>query len=104
MPRQKVPVKPRHSRPDLVRILADEMKKQGVSSTPETPTVYEEDQPYGGGIHVKVIWNTWREVPLEERGAIILDAYEQAGLTQEIPKIRLALGLTPEEERRIHPN
>lgn len=77
------------------------MDKEGVSSTPETPTVYEEPQPYGDSLKVKVIWSKWEGVPLEERGSIILDAYYQAGLQEELSRITIALGLTPEEEKRL---
>jgi hypothetical protein len=101
MPRKRIPVRPRHSHPELVQALADQMHVEGVSPTPDTPTIYEEEQPYGGNLYVKVIWNRWADVPLEERGAIILDAYERAGLSTDMRKIYLAVGLTPEEDERL---
>ncbi|GIK15400.1 MAG: hypothetical protein BroJett003_03640 [Planctomycetota bacterium] len=101
MARKRIPARPRHSHPELVNILAEELRKEGVSSTPEIPTIYEEELPYGAGLHVKVIWSRWGKVPLEERGAIILDAYEQAGMGQERKRILVAMGLTPDEAQRL---
>ncbi len=101
MPRQIQALRPRHSRPDLVRTLADELSKTGTSSDPAIPTIYEEPQPYAGSLHVTVIWSRWAGVPVEQRGAIILDAYQAAGLQDELRRITVALGLTPEEAQNL---
>ena len=85
----------------LVQDLAQELTKEGVSPTPDVPTVYEEAQSYGDNLHVTVIWNKWAGIPAEERGAIILDAYVQAGLDDEMRRITLALGLTPEDAENL---
>lgn len=97
MPRERKSAPPPHSHPDLVKVLVEELNKKGVSSTPEVPTIYEEAQSHGDRLHVTVIWNRWAGIPEEERGAMILDAYEQAGLEDEMRRITLVLGLTPEE-------
>ena len=102
MPRERSPAAPRHSRPDLVDVLAKEMSKKGVSATPEVPTIYEREQPYGSNLHVKVIWDKWVGIPAEERGAIILDAYVQAGLEDDMRRITLAVGLTKKEADRLN--
>ena len=101
MPRKKTAAKPRHSHPELVDKLVEEMQKTGVSATPSVPTIYEEEQSYGDNLHVTVIWNDWVSVPTEERGAIILDAYKKAGLENECRRISLALGLTVEEADKL---
>ncbi|HEY3245908.1 MAG TPA: hypothetical protein VGM03_21410 [Phycisphaerae bacterium] len=101
MPRQVQPLRPRHSRPDLVDELAREMHTTGTSASPDIPTIYEEPQPYGNNLHVKVIWSRWAGIPVEQRGAIILDAYEKAGLKNELRRITVALGLTPEEDQGL---
>lgn len=104
MARKRIPARPRHVHPELVKTLAEELQKEGVSSTPDVPTIYEEEQPYGSGLHVKVLWSLWDGVPLEERGAIILDAYEEAGMADERRRIVVAMGLTPDEAQRLQLN
>jgi hypothetical protein len=105
MPRKTTKAGPGHSHPELVKILAEEMLKEGVSSTPATPTIYEEEQRYGDYMHVTVIWDAWEHVPRDERGAIILDAYVVAGRQAELPRITFALGLTKKEadNLNLHP-
>jgi len=102
MPRKKKAAPPRHSRPDLVKTLVEEMRKEGVSSAPDVPTIYEEAQSYGDNLHVKVIWDKWAGIPAEERGAIIIDAYDKAGFDDEMRRITLALGLTKEEADKLN--
>jgi hypothetical protein len=102
MPRTKRQAPPPHSHPELVRELVEELKKEGVSSSPQTPTLYEEAQTYGDSLHVTVIWSRWAGVPEEERGAIILDAYRQAGEEDSYRRITMVLGLTPEEAERLN--
>jgi hypothetical protein len=101
MPRKQEKARPRHSRPDLVKILVEEMKKTGVSDTPDVPTIYEQAQSYGDNLHVTVVWDKWAGIPPEERGAIILDAYAEAGLDEEMRRITLALGVTKEEAEKL---
>jgi hypothetical protein len=91
---------PRHSRSDLVEELARELKKHEGKPGPGIPDVYEEEQPYGDSLHVTVIWDKWSDVREEERGAIILDAYEQAK-KDDVPRITMVLGLTPDEAKRL---
>jgi len=101
MPRTVRKARPAHSRPDLVDALAIELGRTGVSLSPDTPTVYEEEQRPGGYLHVTVLWDAWKGIPTSERGAIILEAYEKARLKEELRRITLALGVTPEERDRI---
>ena len=102
MPRKKIKAKPTHNRPDLVTVLVEELKKSGESSTPATPTIYEQEQKFTDSLEVSVVWSKWSDVPVEDRGAIILDAYHEAGLDDEMRRITIALGLTPEEARKLN--
>ncbi|NOT00054.1 MAG: hypothetical protein HOP29_05455 [Phycisphaerales bacterium] len=100
MPVQRRKAKPPHSRPDLVRRLAVELKsKEGRSArtAKNAPLVIEEEQTYGRALHVTVIWDKWSGVPLEERGAIITDAYRQAGRDAELEIMTLVMGVTAQE-------
>ena len=98
--RKKAP--PRHSHPDLVNTIADELSRDSRAATPGVPEVYEEEQPYGDNLHVTVIWGKWSGVPVEERGAVILDAYEKAELSDQMRRITLAVGLTEEEAKKLN--
>jgi|WetSurMetagenome_2_1015567.scaffolds.fasta_scaffold862608_2 hypothetical protein len=101
MPRKKTQAPPPHTHPELVDVLVEELKKTGVSSTPATPTIYEEAQTYGDSVHVTVIWDQWKGIPPEERGAIVLDAYKKAGEEDKCRRITLVLGLTPDESQKL---
>jgi len=101
MPRQKSSAKPTHNRPDLVQILVEELKKSGISNTPDTPTIYEDEQRFTDSLHVTVVWNAWTSVPIDDRGAIILDAYHEAGFEDEMRRITVALGVTPKEAEKL---
>ena len=80
---------------ELVGKLADELRFE----TPTGPRILEEEQR-GGYFHVTVIWDEWEGVEGEERGRIIMDAYEQERAS-DVMKITIALGLTSEEAQRL---
>ncbi|MFH0980958.1 MAG: hypothetical protein V2A79_05415 [Planctomycetota bacterium] len=101
MPIKRTPAKPAHGHPELVGLLVDELRHDAVAGPPGSPLICEEEQRFGG-LHVTVIWDRWREVPDKaERGAIILDAYVEAGRVQDAKRIRLVLGLTEEEAKKL---
>ena len=100
MPYHKEDV-PRHSVPALAGALAQELRAPSSTCGPNIPDIHETRQPFGGALHVKVIWDRWSEVPREERGAVILDAYEKAGLEEKMRQITLAMGLTEEEAKKL---
>lgn len=81
----------------LVDELADEIGRP--TQRPGAPAVYEDEVPQTQLMHVLVIWPRWEEVPQERRGAIILDAYEQADEARK-RQIRFAIGVTPDEAIR----
>jgi len=79
----------------LVAELAAELQR----GTPTGPKIVEEEQR-GGYLHVTVIWDAWKKVEPEERGRIIMDAYEQQR-PADVTHIAISLGLTPEEADRL---
>jgi hypothetical protein len=60
------------------------------------PTIYEQEYSTGK-LRVIVIWDEWEGIPLEERSAIILRAYELAEGAEYRDRIALASGLTVPE-------
>jgi hypothetical protein len=77
--------------------LAGELARELKSGQPSgQPRIYEHRFPTDT-IRVTVIWDKWEPVPLEERGAVILRAYEQAEGAAYRSKILLATGLTVPE-------
>jgi hypothetical protein len=84
---------PRRIVGDLVARLVDELKSDRQSGQ---PTIDEEEFPTKK-IRVNVIWDDWDRVPLEDRTATILRAYEQAEGREYRDRIALASGLTVPE-------
>lgn len=74
-----------------------EKELDGTSKT--GPRIIEEEQ-FGKRIHVTVIWAAWKDLPPEERGRAIMDAYERAR-PDDVLRITIALGLTPAEADRL---
>src|SRR5947209_1513803 len=95
MPRKKrgFDEPPRRTVGNLVERLVDELKSNRPSGQ---PTIEEEEFPTGK-LRVNVIWDEWDRVPLEDRTATILRAYEQAEGPEYRDRIALASGLTVPE-------
>jgi hypothetical protein len=84
---------PRRTVRDLVERLADELRADRQSGQP----VIDEEEFSTKKIRVNVIWDEWDRVPLEDRTATILRAYEQAEGREYRDRIALASGLTMPE-------
>jgi hypothetical protein len=95
MPRKKLEVEPSSSplSQDLAEKLSQELKSNRESGQ---PLVYERELR-ANRFSVTVIWDEWDHIPLEERAAIILRAYELAEDASYPEKIALATGLTVPE-------
>jgi hypothetical protein len=76
-----------------VERLVEELKSDRQSGQP----MIEEQEFPTGKLRVNVIWDAWERVPLEERTATILRAYDQAEGRQYRDRIALASGLTVPE-------
>jgi hypothetical protein len=81
---------PRRSVGNLVERLVDELKSNRESGQP----MIEEEEFPTKKLRVNVIWDEWDRVPLEDRTATILRAYEQAEGRDYRDRIALASGLT----------
>jgi hypothetical protein len=84
---------PRRTAGALVARPADELNSDRQSGQ---PTVDEEEFSTGK-ILINVVWDEWDRVPLEDRTATILRAYEQAEGRAYRDRIALASGLTVPE-------
>ena len=92
MPRVKIgsPDAPRKVDAKLVGKLVDELEANRASGQ---PFIYEETFPTGK-IRVLVLWDEWKDLPLEERTNIILAAIEKSDGSAYRDKVALASGLT----------
>jgi hypothetical protein len=84
---------PRRTVRKLVDRLVDELK----SSRPSGQPLIDEEEFPTGKLRVNVFWDEWDRVPLEDRTATILRAYEQAEGRDYRDRIALASGLTVPE-------
>lgn len=95
MPRVKIGFteSPRRVDATLVNQLVDELKAGRASGQ---PFIYEETFPTGK-IRILVLWDEWKDLPLEERTNIILAAIEKSDGRDYRDKVALASGLTVPE-------
>jgi hypothetical protein len=84
---------PHHTVGKLIARLVDELK----SNRPSGQPVIDEEEFPTKKLRVNVIWDEWDRVPLEDRTATILRAYEQAEGPDCRNRIALASGLTVPE-------
>lgn len=84
---------PRRTVGTLVERLVEELKSEHPSGQP----IIDEEEFPTKKIRVNVIWDEWDRVPLEDRTATILRAYEQAEGRDYVERIALASGLTVPE-------
>ncbi len=80
-------------RSDLAERLANELRSNRECGQP----VIEEQEFPNGKLRVTVIWDDWDRLPLEERTAVVLRAYELAEGRDYRNRIFLASGLTVPE-------
>lgn len=92
----------RHNHPELVDLLAQELTASANQPGTDVPLIIEETRRHGNNLHVTVVWDRWDSVrDKAERGAVILDAYSQAGKKDDLGRITLALGLTKAEAETL---
>ncbi len=95
MPRVKLGFEdtPRNAVGNLVDRLSDELKSTRESGQ---PFIYE--QTFNTGrIKILVVWDEWKDLPLEQRTNIILSAIERSDGKDYRAKVALANGLTVPE-------
>lgn len=84
------------SRQELVNVLAREIELDYGQELQRQPLVHEMRIAGTDVLQVVVLWERWGQVPPQERGPLILEAYEQSQPAL-LPKITAALGVTVQE-------
>jgi hypothetical protein len=99
-----IPKEPRagRQRDDLIQVLADELGREGVTGE---PLIFENPASVPGRFFAVVVWSAWRDVPVRDRAAIILQAYQRfdgshPGQPAKSPGLTMASGMTWEEADR----
>lgn len=83
---------------DLEKRLIVEWKANTGSAYPD---IREEVDPVGRVVHVYVIWDEWRDLDHTRRSEVITDAFLATHGQEAIIDLTVAMGLTPEEARRM---
>lgn len=96
--KEKHPEFPQHN--GLVaRLVAELQRNQPAGGPPDAPIIVE-DVERSNFMHVTVLWDEWKDVDPEERGCVIMDAYERQR-PEDVINITVALGLTHAEAERL---
>jgi hypothetical protein len=95
--KQQPPETPHYRK--LVATLVKELRSNKPTGPKTAPQIIEEEDRHNF-LHVNVIWDAWNDVAPEDRGRIIMDAYEQER-HDDVQRITVALGLTHAESKRL---
>lgn len=101
MPVERRPFKRPQEHKALAGELALELKKAAETGPPDAPVIIEEGVRPGHLLHVTVLWDKWKDLDPEDRGRVIMDAYQEARGEKEALNIVVAMGLTHEEAERL---
>ncbi|HEX4794073.1 MAG TPA: hypothetical protein VH370_09790 [Humisphaera sp.] len=99
-----MPVKPYNAaRPTNYDQLVDQLELEWRTPDPAAPepVILEERNSKGEVVHVYVVWSDWGHLSREHRGEVIMDAAERVKTAEEVLKITIAMGLTPDEADRF---
>ena len=88
-------------RPPEQSRLAERLASEWGNPTEATEPVILEQSDRGGIVHVFVVWSDWSHLTREQRGEIIMDAAERVKSKDQLLKITIAMGLTPDEAERF---
>jgi hypothetical protein len=86
----------------LVEELRRVLRENKSSGPPGEPQIVFEEIPHSNSLHVTVTWDKWKEIDPQERGRIILSAIAAEKGEDEMLRVTMALGLTPQEARRLN--
>src|SRR5437762_2847445 len=92
MPRKKIAPESRTG--EIKNVLADKLAAELKNSRPYGQPLILEETFRTGKVRVNVHWDAWDAMPLQQRSATILRAYEIAEGQESRNRIALASGLT----------
>ena len=101
MPYKLIEPEPLRQYPDLLAALVAELRLQRPDGPEDAPFILEERTPRHDFLHVQVIWDRWAGVPVEDRGRVIMDAYQYVRGVETVLKISSALGLTHADAKKL---
>jgi hypothetical protein len=100
MPLGRIVVEQSPERAELQQALVNEWREPDLRAT--EPVIIEEavgfDKRY---IRVYVVWSRWRSLSQTERSDIIVEAMRDVRGADEMARVTVAMGLTPEEAERM---
>lgn len=82
---------------ELRSALKEELEKPQDSGEPEIII----DRPSSFTIHLYVIWSKWEGLDQVVRSRAILDVFTEVKGAEDARKVTIAMGLTPEEAKRL---
>ena len=94
----------RQTMPPEVERLRERLRAEWVQPTPgamEPLILVDTDRRRGDSKRLYVVWSEWGGLSQRERSEAIMDAYEAARGPQEALQVMVAMGLTPDEARRM---
>ena len=87
----------------FVQALVDELQANAqplpgnpLEQSGERPVIFETPTGLGDRFRVTVAWDQWKELAVEDRNKIIMEAYRRV-LTSDSVNVSLALGLTRDQ-------
>lgn len=87
---------------ELLAELVAELKRNSTEpGSEDLPLILEDPERGTTRFGVTVLWEKWSDIPLRERGGLIMDAYKEVRGEPEMLRISRALGLTRAEADRL---
>jgi hypothetical protein len=90
------------SESELVKLLVAEMNRGETPNEdpPKEPIIIAE--PAVGEIkRLLIVWELWKDLSLEDRGGVIMDAWVQVVGVDKAQHVGVAMGLTEEEAKKL---
>jgi len=88
---------------ELLAELAAELRDPQERADDQHPLILVDTIRQTGTQHVYVVWTKWPHLSSQrERSELIMEAYEKAKGVQDALKVVSAMGLTPDEARRMN--